>query len=200
MKTNPRRPYFNELAAEWDHLPGQPDTGQIRDFVHCSRVAGALRILDVGCGTGILLPYLRDFYSEATCLVEFDFAEHMLKVNAAKYSDDRISHICADAQSMPFADSCFDLVLCFGILPHLDNKSAAIGQIFRILRQGGVLCVGHLMGSSELNTFHSGLPGPVSGDLLPSVETLAHMLRETGITEISAEENPHWYFLRAVKS
>jgi ubiquinone/menaquinone biosynthesis C-methylase UbiE len=198
--TNPRRPYFNDLAAEWDHLHGPPDaTGKIRDFVRRSRADGALRILDVGCGTGILLPDLRDFYSDATCLVEFDLAEHMLKVNAAKYPEDNISHICADAENLPFAHSCFDLVLCFGVFPHFENKSAAMAQMFQALRTGGVLCIGHLMGSRELNAFHSKLQGPVSRDVLPAVDVLVEMIRKADFREISAEEKSDWYFVRAVK-
>jgi ubiquinone/menaquinone biosynthesis C-methylase UbiE len=198
--TNPRRPYFNELAATWDHLSGTAKaTGKIRDFVRRSSADGASRILDVGCGTGILLPDLRDIYPDATCLVEFDLAEYMLKINAAQYTADTISHICADAQSLPFAGSCFDLVLCFGVFPHFDDKFAVTVQMFQVLRTGGVLCIGHLRGSRELNAFHGTLSGPVSNDLLPSVEELVAMLRKAGIQEIAAEENSDWYFVRAVK-
>ncbi len=200
MMTNPRRPYFNNLAAEWDHLPGMADAEErIRRFVQRSHAVGALRILDVGCGTGVLLPGLLEYYSDATCLVEFDLAESMLKVNAAKYPGCDIVYVCADAQSMPFLDSCFDLILCFGVLPHLDDKSSVLRQMFRILRPGGVLCVGHLMGSIALNAFHGSLSGPVSGDSLPSAAALERMLCKMGILEISAEEDPNWYFLRAVK-
>ena len=197
--TNPRRPYFNDLATEWDHLPEPPKAERVRNFVHRSDVPGASRILDVGCGTGILMPHLQDFYPGASCFVELDLAEQMLQVNAVKYPGSRINRICADAENLPFANSCFDLVLCFGIFPHFENKAAALGQMLGALRSGGIWCLGHLMGSRELNAFHSKLSGPVSGDSLPSVEVLAEMLREMGAESIATEENSDWYFVRAVK-
>jgi ubiquinone/menaquinone biosynthesis C-methylase UbiE len=197
--TNPRRQHFNDLANEWDHLPGPPDTEKVRDFVRRSDAPGASRILDVGCGTGILMPHLQALFCAASCFVELDLAEHMLQVNAAKYPGTRIGHICADAESLPFVNSCFDLVLCFGIFPHFENKTAALDQMFSTLRSGGIWCLGHLMGSRELNAFHSKLSGPVSGDSLPSTEVLAGMLRKMGVKDISTEENSDWYFVRAVK-
>jgi SAM-dependent methyltransferase len=197
--TNPRRQHFNDLAAEWDHLPDPPNTERVRDFVRRSDAPGASRILDVGCGTGILMPHLQALYCAASCFVELDLAEQMLQVNAAKYPDTQISRICADAESLPFVNSCFDLVLCFGIFPHFKNKTAALGQMFSSLRSGGIWCLGHLMGSRELNAFHSKLSGPVSRDSLPSTEVLAEMLRKRGVKDISTEESSDWYFVRAVK-
>ena len=54
-------------------------------FGERSHIAGARRVLDVGCGTGILVPELLNLYGSATCLVELDLAEDMLRVNSAKF-------------------------------------------------------------------------------------------------------------------
>lgn len=201
MTTDPRRPYFNSLAAEWDCIPAAPNSvGRISTFLKQSHRAGARRVLDIGCGTGILVPELLNLYGSATCLVEFDLAEHMLRVNSAKFPGAIISRVCADAQAMPFSDACFDLAVCFSALPHMPDKSAALRQILRVLRPGGVICVGHLMGSSELNAFHGSLEGPVAVDFLPPAAVLAQMLTDLGVVEIKAEENSDWYFVRAEKS
>jgi len=200
MKTDPRRPYFNSLAAEWDCIPAAPDSaGRISTFLKRSQRAGARRVLDVGCGTGILVPELLNLHGSATCLVEFDLAEEMLRVNSTKFPAASIGRVCADAQAMPFSDACFDLAVCFSALPHMPDKSTALRQILRILRPGGVICVGHLMGSSELNAFHGSLEGPVRVDFLPPAAVVAQMLKDLGTVEIEAEENPDWYFVRAEK-
>ena len=82
----------------------------------------------------------------------------------------------------------------------MPDKSAALRQILRVLRPGGVICVGHLMGSSELNAFHGSLEGPVAVDFLPPAAALARMLKELGAVVIEAEETSEWYFVRAEKS
>lgn len=200
MIRNPRRPYFDSMAARWDFLPAAPDAAaRIRGFVARAIPGGAKRILDVGCGTGVLVPDIVDLCSGLRCLVELDLAVEMLAINAAKFPLADIGRICADAQALPFKDSCFDLVFCFGVLPHFDDTPSALENIFRILTPGGALCIGHLMGSRELNSFHSHLDGPVSKDEIPAVETLARIVRQMGGKEIVAEERPDWYFLRAEK-
>jgi SAM-dependent methyltransferase len=201
MKTDPRRPYFNSLATEWDCIPSAPNfTGRIWTFLKRSHRAGARRVLDVGCGTGILVPELLNLYGSATCLVELDLAEDMLRVNSAKFPGASIGRVCADAQAMPFSDACFDLAVCFSALPHMPEKSSAMRQILRVLHPGGVICVGHLMGSRELNAFHGSLEGPVEVDFLPPAAVLAQMLKDLGAVAIEAEENSDWYFVRAEKS
>jgi SAM-dependent methyltransferase len=201
MKTDPRRPYFNSLAIEWDCIPAAPNsTDRISTFLKRSHRAGVRRVLDVGCGTGILVPELLNLYGSATCLVELDLAEDMLRVNSTKFPGTSIGRVCADAQAMPFSDACFDLAVCFSALPHMPEKSSALRQILRVLHPGGVICVGHLMGSRELNAFHGSLEGPVKVDFLPPAAVLAQMLKDLGAVAIEAEENSDWYFVRAEKS
>jgi ubiquinone/menaquinone biosynthesis C-methylase UbiE len=200
MTTDPRRPYFNSLAAKWDCIPAAPNAaGRISAFLKRSHKAGARRVLDVGCGTGILVPELLNLYGSASCLVELDLAEDMLRVNTTKFPGEWIDRVCADAQAMPFSDACFDLAVCFSALPHMPEKSYALRQILRVLHPGGVICVGHLMGSRELNAFHGSLEGPVKVDFLPPAAVLAQMLKDLGAVAIEVEENSDWYFVRAEK-
>ena len=200
MKTDPRRPYFNSLATEWDCIPSAPNfTGRIWTFLKRSHRAGARRVLDVGCGTGILVPELLNLYGSATCLVELDLAEDMLRVNSAKFPGASIGRVCADAQAMPFSDACFDLAVCFSALPHMPEKSSAMRQILRVLHPGGVICVGHLMGSGVLNAFHASLGGAVADDHLPSAPQLAGTLESMGAQIVLQEEAPGWYLVQARK-
>jgi len=201
MTTNPKRRHFDELASRWDQLPGPADPWpRVARFVERASRAQASRILDVGCGTGILLPYLPQACPLATCVVQLDFAEGMLRENARKVPDRRVARLCADAQTLPFPDEHFDLVLCFGVLPHLVDLKAALEELLRVLRPSGGLAVGHLMGSAELNAFHRSFGGPVANDTLPPAESLAQMLRQLKATVVSAEESPDWYFVEAAKA
>lgn len=198
MATREKRSYFNELAPRWDSLPAMEDAqAKVRAFIERSAVRHARRILDCGCGTGVLLPALLERCSAAEVFVELDLAENMLKVNAARFSDARIRRVCADGARLPFPEACFDLVLCFGVLPHFEDLTGALAEMRRVLRSGGALAIGHPMGSRELNACHQSLGAPVAGDVLPPSSELAQALAAAGMTRIEAEENPGSYFVRA---
>jgi SAM-dependent methyltransferase len=191
---NSKRVYFNELAARWDQIPAMEDAPRkIRRFVERACVAGARRILDVGCGTGVLLAGIGD----TAWVVEVDFAERMLQENARKFATARVERGCADAARLPFAAGCFDLVLCFGVLPHIEDLEGALAGLLVLLRPGGALSVGHLLGSRELNAFHGSLDGPIVHDRLPSAAALAETLERLGAAVSHAEEDSNWYFVRA---
>lgn len=200
MQTKDKQRYFHELAPRWDSLPA-PDgaPARLRAFVEKSAARGARRILDVGAGTGILVPPLRGWYPEAE-LIELDVAEGMLKTNAAKFPAPGIQRVCADGARLPFPEARFDLALCFGVLPHFEDLAATLAELLRVLRPGAALAVGHLMGSRELNAFHASLGEPVSGDVLPASAALAAALRGLGMVGILAEEAPDWYFVRGEKA
>jgi ubiquinone/menaquinone biosynthesis C-methylase UbiE len=198
---NTKRQHFNELAGRWDSLPA-PDhaPAKAREFVRRVAAAKCERVLDVGCGTGILLPHLLEFCSPLTRILELDYAEAMLRENARKSAQARVVRACADAEHLPFRAGTFDHVLCFGVLPHFADLPAALEELFRVLRPAGTLAVGHAMGSRELNSLHGSLGGPTAGDTLPPAASLAQTLRDMGAKIAAAEEQPDRYFVQATKT
>ena len=201
MTMNPRRPYFNDLAPRWDTFPVATDApARIREFLRRSARVGARRILDVGCGTGILLPYLAEAYPSETVIVEFDLAEAMLREGVCKFPSGRVLRVCGDAQNLPFQAASFDLVLCFSVMPHLGDAGLVTQNLFRALRLGGVFTVGHLSASKELNEFHHAQNGPIQDDMLLPARDLGSILCRLGAAVVCAEEGPDSYFVRAERT
>ena len=199
MTAKDKRRYFNELAARWDALPAAADARErVCAFVRRAAAPYSSRILDVGCGTGVLLSALRETCPGAV-ITELDLAEDMLRENAAKWNAPRIHRVCADGARLPFRGAAFDLVLCFAVLPHFEELAEALAELSRVLRPGGVLAVGHLMGSAELNEFHRSLGDPVAGDVLPGAPELRRRFSDAGLEVSEAEEAPDWYFVKGRK-
>jgi SAM-dependent methyltransferase len=194
-----KRTYFNELAPRWDTLPVPPDPGKVARFTALSLAPDARRILDVGCGTGILVEHLRRGAAGFTALVELDIAERMLALNRTRSGDPRIAHVCSDALHPPFSRGVFDTVLCFNALPHFDPVELTLRSMVECLRSGGLLAVGHLMGSDVLNAFHSSVGGAVGHDRLPAAPELAGLLERLGTEIVRQEEAPDWYLVQARK-
>lgn len=200
MESDPKRQYFNDLAPRWDSLPGMADAPELlRSYVERSRHPSPERILDVGCGTGILLPHLFALYPDVRLIVEMDLAEGMLIENARKFQDSRALHLRGDATLTPFVVPTFDLVLCFCALPHFGDPAAVLKGLVRPLRPGGVLTIGHMADSQAVNEFHGSLDAPVRHDRLAPARELASLLGEAGATALIAEEEKDWFFVRGEK-
>lgn len=65
-------------------------------------------------------------------------SEHLVQIDVMPYPN--IDVLC-DAQSLPFADDSFDLVLSFAVLEHVPNPFLAASEMMRVLKPGGIIYV-----------------------------------------------------------
>jgi ubiquinone/menaquinone biosynthesis C-methylase UbiE len=201
MEDDLKRRYFDDLARCWDSLPAAADAPErVRAYVERSRHPAPGRILDVGCGTGILLPHLLELYPDVHLIVEMDYAGGMLVENARKLRDHRVLYLRADATLTPFVIPSFDLIVCFCALPHFGDPRPVLKALVESLLPGGVLTVGHMADSRGVNEFHGSLDAPVCHDRLPPANDLASLLGAAGATGLVAEEAKDWYFVRGEKA
>ena len=108
-------------------------------------------VLDVGCGPGNHLVALST--GDPKLLVGVDIDERFLTTGRPKI-DELISLsstfpclICAALPTLPFADSTFDLVTCFLVMPHVPDDKLALSELARVLKPGGMLALsGHGLG------------------------------------------------------
>jgi ubiquinone/menaquinone biosynthesis C-methylase UbiE len=88
------------------------------------------RLLEVGCGTGVILSQLK---SPAFGL---DIALDSLK-QAKIHTQNRSPLSCGDARSLPFANDSFDLVFCHFLLLWLPDPLQALAEMRRVVKAGG---------------------------------------------------------------
>jgi SAM-dependent methyltransferase len=94
------------------------------------------RILETAAGTGIVTAALARAVPEAE-IVATDLNPDMLRVAADKVDSPRVAFAPADAQSLPFGDGGFDLVVCqFGAM-FFPDRVAAYREARRVLNPGG---------------------------------------------------------------
>jgi 2-polyprenyl-3-methyl-5-hydroxy-6-metoxy-1,4-benzoquinol methylase len=93
------------------------------------------RILDVGCGRGILPALMRDRGWDAHAL---EFSE-----TAARHARDelRLPVFVGDFSQSPYADDFFDALVLWHVLEHLADPVAALRKARQILRPGGLLVI-----------------------------------------------------------
>ena len=108
-----------------------------------------LRLLDAGCGTGA---YAQALLPHVGHIDAVDLSEGMLAVARAKMADEeaagRIAFHTSGIDALPFAGETFDAAMINQVLHHLEEEGggwpahrAAIAEMHRLLRPGGVLVI-----------------------------------------------------------
>ena len=96
-----------------------------------------LRVLDVGCGGGLLAEEL----ARLGCLVTgIDPSRGSLEAASAhaRASGLDIDYVHGVAEALPADDGAFDAVVCCDVLEHVTDVSATIHEVARVLRPGGL--------------------------------------------------------------
>jgi arsenite methyltransferase len=138
--TNNAQTYFASVAGQWDEIRSGYFTEHMRD----SAIAKAslpehATVADIGTGTGFVAAGLAP---RAAKVYGFDASAEMLEVarrNLAGFGNIELQQAPGDSISLP--DSRLDGVFANMYLHHAPDPLAAIREMARLLKPGGVLCI-----------------------------------------------------------
>ena len=201
-----RKDFFNQRAKSWlDNHYKNPETDRhdlyadrLRTIVSFLGLGPDSRVLDTGCGSGVLVPYLLEQLSSESRLIEMDYSDQMIRENRTRHTDERIRFICCDAAQMEFEAQSLDSIICFAAFPHFSDPEQVLKRMSKSLKPKGRLVIAHLMSSSQLAAHHHSHT-PVSQDRLPEQETMFQWIIDSGLEIETFKDEPGFYLLAAVK-
>lgn len=195
-----RLDFFNERAAgwgrDWDVVGMQK---RLHEEVQSFDLTGSETVLDLGCGTGILLEVLLEQMQPDCTIHAVDFSHEMLKQARRRFTDSRLVFHQADAASIPLEDGILNDLFCFSTFPHFVQPDDVLREGWRLLAPGGRFYVWHHESSKRLNEMHATVDPAVASDYLEPANELRLRFEKIGYDIMSCQEDDHTYFISARK-
>lgn len=107
------------------------------------------KVLEVGCGTGEMLPLIRDFVNSPSQIAAVDFSEIMAE--EARVNNPGLFITKAPAHLMQFHDDTFDKVFSSGVIQHIATPffEVSINEMLRVTKVGGFLFIGDVLEAAD---------------------------------------------------
>lgn len=171
------------------------------DLIAAAGLRPGERVLDVACGTGVVTRLAAERVGAAGSVTGLDVNPGMLAVAASATPPDMaVDWQEASAESMPFPDGSFDVVLCQIGLQFVPGKLAALREMRRVLDTGGRAVVSvpgpkpPLFGvMTDALARHLSQEAASFGDLVFSmhdVDELTELMRGAGFRDVDVQAKP----------
>ncbi|HEY1754526.1 MAG TPA: class I SAM-dependent methyltransferase [Bryobacteraceae bacterium] len=97
------------------------------------------KVLDLGCGPGVMADSLAD---RGCKFVGLDPSSKMLGIGRRRFQDrEGIHFLAGEATRVALSDKAFDAVICMGVIDALKDGRLAVSEMLRVLKPGGTLIV-----------------------------------------------------------
>lgn len=165
--------FFDRLAPGWDAEMIRNDE-IINTILDNAGVAAGKDVLDVACGTGVLIPdYLKRGVGSVTGI---DISPRMAEIAREKFPQPEITILCGDVETTDFQKQ-FDCIVLYNAFPHFPEPERLIAKLAAWLNPGGTLTVAHGMSREKIDAHHHGSASHVSNGLM-SAEDLAEIFKK----------------------
>lgn len=176
--------FFNRCAANWDADMVRNEE-VINTILDNAGIMSGKTVLDVACGTGVLIPDYLD--REVLSVTGIDIADEMVKIAKNKFTADNVEIICGDIEEACFPHG-FDCIVVYNAFPHFPDPKRLVKKLISLLNPGGTLTVAHGMSREKLTRHHSGSACKISIPLICEDELAGLFEPELKVTTKISDE------------
>ena len=197
-----RQAFFNQAAENWDKEHYNPKLQLfLKQFVQSFEIITGSHLLDVGTGTGVLIPHLLQVVGPEGDITAIDYAQSMVNICRTKYSHlPNVSIAIGSVEKLPFSDNFFNTITCFGLFPHLDDKKNVLNEFHRVLQTKGKLIIAHTLSSKELDDMHKDTNPAIGNDMLPNENEMRKLLNQANFAGIRINDSKGKYLCISTKT
>ena len=191
--------FFNTCAENWDSIRNtNPQT--LEKLMELADIPAGANVLDVGSGTGVLIPYLHAKVGAQGKITAVDFSEKMLAKAQEKFANlDNVKFCVGDVLEMELPAENYDVVICLNFFPHLHTRKVEfLRKMKSSLKIGGSLIIMHDISRETVNNIHRESE-IVTEHRLPEAKVVDEMFQACGYKNIHAYEDGTMYFVKGYK-
>lgn len=141
--------YFNRVGPDWEELQQEVlDGTDYRERSLEMLPADLETVVDLGVGAGLMLPAL---LGKSRRIIAVDSSQNMLQM-AREFVDkeeadsaERCDFRLGELEHLPILDRTVDAAVALMVLHHIATPAAAIAEVYRVLKPGGIFVIADLM-------------------------------------------------------
>lgn len=194
------RDFFDKLAPTWDDnevLSTKDKVNFILDFFHLDK---GQDVLDLGTGTGVLLPFIAQRIGKEGSLTAVDYSEGMLKRAESKFKDlvpsPKFLNLDFENENIPGE---FDRIILYCVYPHLHTPIDTLKWLEKVnLKKHGMISIAFPCSPDFINKIHREKHS--ESDILPPASVLVDFFKEKGIAASVACDSGEGYVINITPS
>jgi ubiquinone/menaquinone biosynthesis C-methylase UbiE len=158
------------------------------------------KILEPGCGSGRLTIELAEKVGKTGEVIACDISEEMICSAKKQRAYDNVTYLHSPVTTIPVNDNYFDTVMCFQVFPHFSERSKALKEIYRVLKQDGVLWIVHLASKETIHKRHREAGDVVISHNIPEEAEIREVLSQQKFSVEEILDTSDYYSLKAIKN
>lgn len=183
--------YFNSLAEKWDSMCCHPED-KVNYVIDKMGLKNGDSILDIGSGTGIVIPYIEKRIGPNGKITALDIAEKMIEISKKKNIYDNLDFEIKDFYEY-ITTKRFNHILAYSCYPHFNNGKRFFQKAHSLLEGKGKIIIAHIESKEAINGRHMEVENHIISHMLPEVEEICELANEQGFKNIYKEDNKDYF-------
>ena len=196
-----RKTFFEDRAVKWDIIC-KHDEAKLEEIFKVLSLKKGYHVLDVGTGTGILIPHIVKRIGSEGAIVALDYAENMIKKAKEKFPKKEYPNVSFVVENFFTVTSNypFDSIICYSCFPHLEDKKLFFQKSFDLLKWDGTLLIAHSSSRAEINEMHARKHEAVRDDFLDSLEEIKALGEQYGFVVLAQKNDEKIFYILMKKT